>query len=105
MLVNIQLSFQSSFKGKVKTADVRIRSDRIGTCDITAEIVLPDNNAKVKYTHTYEVFPIFEQEQGYHFIIGRDVLGPLFINGMSSSLFSPDPHVKLPTFYDEELCA
>ena len=92
-------------KGKVKTADVRIRSDRIGTCDITAEIVIPDNNAKVKFSHTYEVFPIYEQEQGYHFIIGRDILGPLFNKGMSSSLYNPDPHVKLPTFYDENLAA
>ena len=92
-------------KGKVKMADVNVQSDRIGTCDMTVEITIPDNNIKVKLDHTYEVFPVFEKDKGYHFIIGRDILGPLFHKGLSPSLFLPDAHVKLPVFHDDALAA
>ena len=89
--------------GKVKLANVNIQTERIGTCDITADIIIPDNNKMIKFDHTFEVFPVFEYDKGYHFIIGRDILYPLFHQGLSSSLFAPDPHVKLPRFHDVSL--
>ena len=95
-------------RGKVKNADVRVQSNRIGTCDITGEITIPhssDGPVKVKVKHTYEVFPIYETEKGYHFIFGRDILYPMFSKGLSPSLFTPDSHVKLPEFEDESLAA
>ena len=69
-------------KGKVKNADVRVVSDRIGTCDITGEITVPDsydNPVKVIMKHTYEVFPVFEADKGYHFIFGRDIFGQYLV--------------------------
>ena len=36
---------------------------------------------------------IFDRNNGHHFLIGRDILFPLFHQGLSSSLFTPDPHV------------
>ena len=95
-------------KGKVKNADVRVQSDRIGTCDITGEITVPDssdNQIKIKMKHTYEVFPVYEADKGYHFIFGRDILWPIFRKGLAPSLFTPDSHVKLPEFEDETLSA
>ena len=64
---------------------------------------MPNTNELVTLDHSYDIFPIFDRDQGYHFIIGRDILGPLFHNGLCSSLFLPDPHVKLPNFYDDYL--
>ena len=89
--------------GMVKLANVNIQTERIGTCDITADIIIPDNNKMIKFDHTFDVFPVFEYDKGYHFIIGRDILYPLFHQGLSSSLFAPDPHVKLPRFHDVSL--
>ena len=57
----------------------------------------------IKLDHTFEAFPVFEYDKGYHFNIGHDILYPLFHAGLSSSLFVPDPHVKLPHFHDESL--
>ena len=102
--------------GKVKNADVRLQSDRIGTCDISAEITIPDIDYRtvrfnvpddpvtdkiVKLTHTFDVFPVYDRDSGYHFIIGRDILGPLFPHGIPPEYSTPDSHVKLPVFEDK----
>ena len=86
-------------KGKVRMADVNVVSSRIGTCSIQATIVRDDNTA-VTCTHLFEVLPLFDRNKGYHFIIGRDILYPLFHHGMSASYFMPDSHVSLPSFDD-----
>ena len=95
-------------KGKVKNADVRVQSDRIGTCDIAGTITIPHSSAhltKVKLKHTFEVFPVYEADKGYHFLFGRDILWPIFNKGLDPSLFTPDSHIKLPEFEDETLAA
>ena len=102
VMFNLKISPE---QGRVKLADVTLVSNRLGTCDITAEITIPDTNTKVSFDHTFEIVPIFDRDNGYHFIIGRDILGPLFHQGLSSSLFTPDPHVKLPIFHDSSLAA
>jgi hypothetical protein len=89
--------------GMVKLANVNVQTERIGTCDITADIIIPDNNKSITFDHTFDVYPVFEYDKGYHFIIGRDILYPLFHQGLSSSLFTPDSHVTLPRFHDVSL--
>jgi hypothetical protein len=55
----------------VKLANVNVQTERIGTCDITADIIIPDNNKSITFDHTFDVFPVFEYEKVYHFKIGR----------------------------------
>jgi len=86
--------------GRVKMADVTVQSHRIGTVDITAEIMLPCSDTRVRFTHTFEVFPVFEYDKGYHFIIGRDMLLALCPDGLPPTWMMPDSHVKQPTFHD-----
>ncbi len=87
-------------KGKVKMADVTVQSDRIGTVDITAELMLPYSDTHIMFTHAFEVFPVYEYDKGYHFIIGRDMLFPLCRDGLPPTWFTPDSHVKAPTFHN-----
>ena len=88
-------------KGKILVADINHQPDRIGQCNITAKIMIPNNNNMILFQHTFEVFPIFEKDKGYHFMIGRDILSSFFANDLPSSLFAVDPHVKTPTIIDE----
>jgi hypothetical protein len=86
-------------KGKVRMADVNVVASRIGTCTITAAIER-DDSSLATFTHSFEVLPLFDRNKGYHFIIGRDLLYPVFHRGLSPSYFMPDSHVCLPSFDD-----
>jgi hypothetical protein len=99
-------------KGTVYNADVRVQSPRIGTCIISADLTIadtdnqmvlynPDDRVKqVKFKQKFDVFPVYDKNSGHHFLIGRDILGPLFHKGIPPEYSVPDAHVELPEFED-----
>jgi hypothetical protein len=92
----------SQVQGHVRMADINAVSSRIGTCTTSIQVIIP-NRSTIILSHTFEILPLFDRYKGYHFILGRDLLYPLFHNGLSSSFFLPDLNSRLPQFEDPSL--
>lgn len=90
-------------EGSVRMANVNSVTQRLGTCRASVDIIA--HGCVIHFTHAFEVLPLYDRHKSYHFIIGRDVLYPLFHDGLSSRFFKPDAHSALPEFADPHFAA
>ena len=88
-------------EGTVNLAHINIKAPRIGTCVLKFTAMFPCTDmSPIEKEHIFEILPLYapDQQKGYHFILGTDLIHELFPDGIPL-VFVPKPTAVIPSKY------